>query len=200
MKGRAAIIPRALPTAMRWMRVAALTLLPLLLAACASVPSPPPLPPPAGTPLPNFSFAHDFGNCSAAPAPLLLKTNPGEVRIAGELQVPNPCQKLTAWPDVTPGRVVLNITRRPSAAACVECVGAIPFAARVGSLEPGVTEVRVLLNGTELESATLYVPRTGDPAPACGGIAGLPCPTEHRCVPAGTFPDAGGYCVPWGAA
>ncbi len=178
----------------------ALPALPLLLAACASVPSPPPLPSPTGTPLPNFSFANDFGNCSAAAAPVEMGTSPGEVRIAGEVAVPNPCQKLSAWPRVSPGQVVLDITRKPSAEACVQCAGAIPFAARVGSLAPGVTEVRVTLNGTEVGSATLYVPRPGDPAPACGGVAGLSCPAERRCVPTGTFPDAGGYCVPAGGA
>lgn len=182
---------------MRWMQAVALT---LFLAACTSVPSPPPLPSPTGTPLPNFSFAHDFGSCSAAPAPPVLQTGPGEVRIAGEVQVPSPCQKLTAWPEVSPGRVVLSITRKPSAEACVQCVGVIPFAARVGSLGPGVTEVRVLLNGTEVDRATLYVPRPGDPAPACGGVAGLTCPTNHMCVPTGTFPDASGRCVPLNAA
>lgn len=182
-------------------KVAALALLglPLIVAACTSVPSPPPLPTATGTPLPNFSFAHDFGSCSSAPAPLVIGSSPGEVRIAGEVAVPSPCQKLSAWPRVSPGEVALDITRKPSADVCVQCTGAIPFAARVGGLEPGVTEVRVTLNGTELRSATLYVPRPGETG-GCGGLAGLPCPTEHRCVPAGTFPDAGGYCVPWGGA
>lgn len=166
------------------------------LAACASVPSPPPLPPPAGTPLPNFSFAHDFGNCSAGPAVLRMNASPGEVRIAGEVQVPNPCQRLGAWPQIAPGRVVLDITRTPSAEVCAQCIGAIPFVARVGGLEPGVTEVSVRLNGSGVGSATLYIPRPGDPAPACGGAAEIPCPGGLRCIPTGTFADAGGRCVP----
>lgn len=172
------------------------TLSAFAVAACTSVPSPPPLPSPTGTPLPNFSFAHDFGNCSAAPASLQMATSPGEVRIAGEVAVPNPCQKLGAWPRVAPGEVVLDITRNPSAGACVQCVGAIPFAARIGSVEPGVTTVRTLLNGVEIDSTALYVPRPDDPAPACGGVAGLRCSAGLSCVPTGTFPDAGGFCIP----
>lgn len=131
----------------------------LALAACASVPSPPPPPSPAASPIPDFSFVHDFGACASdASAAISLSAAPGQLNISGSVEVPDPCHKLTAWPEVSRDGIVLRIDTQRSAETCIQCLGAIPFAARVGSLEAGTYTVRVEVDGREIHREAVRVP------------------------------------------
>ncbi|MFA6035610.1 MAG: protease inhibitor I42 family protein [Candidatus Micrarchaeia archaeon] len=49
-------------------------------------------------------------------------------------------------------------------------------------------------NFTNITNNTINPPPTTNPQ--CGGIAGFQCPAGYDCILDGTYPDAGGVCVP----
>lgn len=104
----------------------------------------------------------------------------------GVATLPTPCHSLEATAERQNDALAVTLLARPSGKACIQVLQPVEFSFTLA----------------DAAGARLTVAMGGNPLPLdasnefCGGIAAIACPQGWECSLDGTYPDAGGKCIP----